>query len=818
MRAVSYITILLFWFGWSFAQNVPQLPQLPGVPDMPQVPTVPDVSMPQRPPRGVSVQRRPAQNEYPNVIVEGKGQRSVEPWIVYSDRSDNVTYSQPGGIVKLNKIGMMERCYVINARDGFLELVKYDPSILGGKLFPRPRRISDRTKAVYYGWVDKSKLLLTNNAYVDSSTLVPQRYLTVLKSPQSIRECAKWLHKDSIKVWVSPSVMSGIRGYLGFQQYVYVYKYSPDRQFCLVGKSAQFITDGVNGAIFGWVSAALLQEWGSKLYFDLKDRLGKDVSFYTTEDERVKNKIDHLIGPAWEDVQSQGKIAPWCVQLPVRGKMQQDGHTFIKTELPITLYDKSKRSVFGIDGNTITYADYNQIANAAKAYNIVFAIEGNKRMAGVFPYLSNIFQTIQNSFNNLLPGARVSYGIVAYTNMEVASCKIRQRVTDVLPLTTKPESITEYLLSMTSRPLSCDTRDNGASAMYAGLSGAASLLAGHRGENNIIVLIGCVGNASEDASELVSRIGGVNAKLLSFQARNIYFSSANDFVLQSQNLILQSAGQVAYAKRKKLVSLQDIKENQVFKEVNTLKNVFFLDYPNQSMVQGGLMFPEKGKNMAVRFLQSGIDTLLKQTVSDNNHITSSLYNKLMSVGVQGEPFNPLVIEDLEQQGFDRSSNHDGDCFKNDGFIYTKSVATTIEDKVYKLVLSSDEYNELLQNMQSINGHSYDLRKHATRRHIYKDLVDKIKEAQSHSRQKLAIDNMRIADALGLIIGCPVKNKVLQLYSVGDLRNEKKLDANKLAYLVKYLQTITQNMIDHADQNKFLSGDMGYYIFSSEELP
>ena len=570
--------------------------------------------------------------------------------------------------------------------------------------------------------------------------------------------------------------------------------------------------------MLGWVPTALLKPWGGRLYIDIKSRSNVDLPFYYLQEGQVKHKIDQPIGLVWKDMEAHGQIAPWVSQLPVKAKIQQNGHTFLKTELPLYLFDKGKRVVYGIEGNKITYTDFTHLSKASKVYNVVFVIEGNRRMNGVFPYLSNILQTTHASFNDLIPEGLVNYGIVVYTNMEAEICKTRQRITEVVPLTNNHERCAEYMLSLFSRPLSCDIKDNGVAAMYPGLYQAANLFKGHEDENNLIVLIGAVGNEqNEAAGNLIVRLSEVNAKILSFQARNIYFSAANDFVLQSQDIITKSATQLAINKRQKLILIKDIVDAQSFKSADSLKNVFFLNYPNGSMVQGALMFPEKGKTMPIRQLQLGVDTLLKQIGKDNQAVVSAIDHKMNDAAFQNDPLNPLVQEEMPPDG-KNVLVQGAKCFSQGSWIYSKTVATTVEDKTYKLVLNSDQYNEVLQLMQRINGQDYKLEKRSTRKNIYNDLVGQIENAQSDAKRALDPDKMRISDALTLLLGCPVQDKSLQEYSVIDLKSEKKLDKSKFNTIIKYLQHVTQKMVDNGDQNKFLNGGMSYYILTSQELP
>lgn len=820
---ISSIALLFLVIGQCFAQS----PKLPSA-ELPKV-----ESIPQPPPRGSSVKKQWMSNKYTNVILENRKKKSKALWVVYADASDHTTYSDLKGMNKLKNTTLMESFYVIKEEGDFVKLVKYNPAILGSKFFPR--RIKDIKQASYYGWIEKSKLLLSNRSYVDSATLYPKKYLTTLRSPQSIISCAAYLKKDSIKVFAKPASNAKINRWVGLYQYVYVYKYSADNQFCLVGRSAEYTPDNAAQEVLGWISTSMLQPWGERLYFSPQDKLWKNTSFYSfeminepqiklqkdtlkfvgnakTTHEKIKAKIDNPTGLVWESELPQASV--WYTQLPVKYLIKQQQASFIRTEVPFSLYDKSKRSAFGVDGNKITYNDFKNLINNAKAYNIVFVVDGNKRMASFIPYLGNILQNLQRNFDATYPNSIVNYGGVLYTGQ---GCLMGSKSADILPLTTKYDKVANFLTSAISKTSSCDIKNTDVAAMYLGLNKATYLFKGHEEENNIIILIGSVGNANEDVSQVIGQIGETNARILCFQARNVDLITANDFVLQSQNILLASAKLMSLNKRKKLVSVDDLTEPSSFRSLTGLKNSFFLNYPSKSMVQGGIIFAERGKDLSASSLQMGIDSLLSQVFKDNTRITSELDSIFMRVNYRNEPFNPFVVDEFEALGFGAIGNQP-ECFNKDSFIYTRSLATDTLNKTYQLVLNADEYTSILNKMKRLSGQGLKLEKASSRRKLFKKYINEIREANVRPIKRSAATHMKLADALSLITGYPVRNQLLLEPVVRDLKRKKKMNKESFMAIVKHLQFVTKNIVDNEDKNKFDSNGANYYVLSSQEMP
>src|SRR5687768_8725178 len=60
------------------------------------------------------------------------GKAAPTAWIVFSDREDNYTTTTPGGSLVFKKLAFMQPFFVSDEKEGYLRLVKYDPSVLKG--------------------------------------------------------------------------------------------------------------------------------------------------------------------------------------------------------------------------------------------------------------------------------------------------------------------------------------------------------------------------------------------------------------------------------------------------------------------------------------------------------------------------------------------------------------------------------------------------------------------------------------------------------------------------------------------------------------
>lgn len=82
-----------------------------------------------------------------------------------------------------------------------------------------------------------------------------------------------------------------------------------------------------------------------------------------------------------------------------------------------------------------------------------------------------------------------------------------------------------------------------------------------------------------------------NCRLLGFQLYGGEPDNFNNFVLQIGNMIDCSAPRISRKKRELIVYPEQLRNGNEYAEVN--HNTYCLDFPNRSMTQGWLVFPQK---------------------------------------------------------------------------------------------------------------------------------------------------------------------------------------------------------------------------------
>lgn len=150
-------------------------------------------------------------------------------------------------------------------------------------------------------------------------------------------------------------------------------------------------------------------------------------------------------------------------------------------------------------------------------------------------------------------------------------------------------------------------------------------------ETNILVVIGDKGFNSEWAdSTLVNKLVKNNCRLLGFQLYGGEPDNFNNFVLQIGNMIDCSAPRISRKKRELIVYPEQIRNESEYAEVN--HNIYCLDFPNRSMTQGWLVFPQKNESLELEGLTAAVDSMLLQVKFDNTLLSNSLARAFDEVG------------------------------------------------------------------------------------------------------------------------------------------------------------------------------------------
>lgn len=759
-----------------------------------------------------------------------------EHWLVMSDRSNNTTYKNPGADKQLKSLSFLDLCYVIKKKGDFVELVKYAPKLFKN---PKKRLIGDRKSAEYLGWIHKSKLLLWRSALKDASTNKYIKAITCIKNANGINQF-QYYHagKDSLYVFGSPSVKDTLSQKTALEEIVYIYKQSIDGKHYLIGTAPQATTENVKEHILGWISKDLVQCWGTGLGMyvepipntrnkdiELKDSLSffQDSSlaaanfilpsypFTTYTNSSVTNKKIENIFPAQQI------------------NVLTDSNIVIKTGVLNYTLDHDDNEVINILGNPLRYRRYKQIVSGLDKVNIVFVVDGGRENGRYMPNVMTLIQESEIFFDTSTLFNNYKYGVVVYKDNLGGGCAEKE----VLPLTKDYGSVIGFLQTAQQNITKCNN-DTIIQSMFLGLIKACQLLQKHRNENNIIVLIGGPGNingGSYGYTEVISNLSYVNARMLSFQTHSLAHPTYNDFVIQSKNIVLQSAINSSELKKEKIVELKDALSEPLFSLVTGDSGVYYLDYPSKSMIPGYVLFPSRGEIMKPVFLQKCLDSLLRKIKLDGDNMATSLNHVFTTIGVRNTKIlndykfhYPMLDSGYLPISFVKTFSRKQQPFYVPAWVaYKETFDTTLNPK-FGLLLSSDEYQQVIEALFSITGTKDYTQK--SRLQLYNHLYDVV--SNHLYKNNIAIDDDRplniqyltLAELLQLLTGHRTAHPLWTSIQLGMIKSKRKSSKEDVLRFLNTCKTKALQLQENINNTKlhFYSSGQKYYFLSSEFLP
>jgi hypothetical protein len=156
------------------------------------------------------------------------------PWVVYSDRMFNKSYTSPGGSESMKNLEFLSAYYVVGRNKQFLHLAK---KISSGN--------ESAAQFEDFGWVDMSKLLLWNHCLVKPDNYCNKKAVVIYSDK------TKYLFEEDKQ---EKSTNDGFR-------ILYIYKSFGDK--LLLGNSPRLKkdTENVSGSIVDWVDLDLVWVW-----------------------------------------------------------------------------------------------------------------------------------------------------------------------------------------------------------------------------------------------------------------------------------------------------------------------------------------------------------------------------------------------------------------------------------------------------------------------------------------------------------------------------------------------------------------------------
>ncbi|MGK6343790.1 type VI secretion system protein TssR domain-containing protein [Chryseobacterium sp. DT-3] len=553
--------------------------------------------------------RTPEPSQYGQVdnspVVNGYPKKSV-PWIVISDRSRNTAYLDKSDEKSYKEVKFLEPLMVLKHRDGMVKVAEYVPDAL-------MKKVSSKSIKTY-GWIPESDLLLWNNSLKSEKTGFPVRVAVVPNHSEVIRSAERYYKNDSIMVFNSPSLIEAANVKIPNGQMVYVYKQAENNKRFLVGKKPSVDIDSISTSLYGWVNANVISAWGERSAVKLKNdtqvtesELGIHEGYPGAADSESRTAIL---------LTDTNKRTPLENIYPVNLALNEAPTPDSKTKYFTNILDYSKNYVFNVLGEEIYFDRYREITERDKNINIVFALDVSAPNAPYAPIVKSLLQDLQLRFEKPSYFNGVKYGVVLYKNNPCGENVMTSN------LSTDYSKITKFIDEKTNE-MNCAS-NSGYQPVGEALSAAGNLLSNVPDETNIVVTVGTSADQSGNMYNVISSLTQAQARVIMFQTSARSSDTYNDFVLMSENVVTNTAKNIAELKKQKIINQSDVLTKNNFNLVEGDAGFFSLDYPKQSMSQGFVIFPKKGDVATPGYLKKSVDSLIAQVTLDNETIDKSL--------------------------------------------------------------------------------------------------------------------------------------------------------------------------------------------------
>ena len=722
--------------------------------------------------------------------------KSSTAWIVFSDRDDNFTTTTPGGSLFMKKLSFMEPFYVAEEKNGFLKLIKYNAGLLTG------RKINDKKSAISYGWISRWKMLMWNRSYTDQKTGYPEKSIAIINGKLPLTASQFYYDRtDSAFVYSSPELKKVIAK-VRLHQINYIFKKSEDGRKYLIGNEDQLVADSARKVIYGWIAADAIHNWGQRLYIS-PAVIGSDDQTDSASMILNQEHADPLLGQ--NDVILRSS--------PVIGESAA-GYVVGKAT---DVYNKSQNTLITIDGSLLKYPDYLNLRKHIHNINVVFVIDASSSMKKYFPGLTNTVQSLENVFNEFDKKNTLSYGAVVYRDNDNCSARGIESTPAIYPDYRK---LMSFLGTQAEKTKQCNGKVS-AEPLYEGVRTALDMFKTHESETNLVVMIGSVGDSTSHFKQLSERFGRENARLLTIQMYSDYNEWYNNFVLNAKKLVSESAVYAAERKKGFLINGEGLNDRQTY-NVTQLDSVsFYLDYPNNSLIQGGVVFPTKGEVNSKKYITAATRRFLKETDIDIHNQITSLDSAFRLRGIANANLSDTVRAQLPPPvGDDVADKMPHNAFK---YFMTSTVPADVVTKnnnllQYTLVLNGAEFKQLNDIIALMVGQNLQADKSSFRKQLVKNYLTIPRNLLDLDIANGTIKSMTLARYFKTVTGLPIQNKLFDQFTVKDLKSDRRMPRADFERYIKFLINSGDNIkISTQVGQQFISNGKTYYYITRDNF-
>jgi hypothetical protein len=767
------------------------------------------------------VEKKPYKFEYPSNPLLSDNTELEEPWVVYSDRNDNQIYSDNSLSKVVSKVQFLDSFFVASIDGEAFELIKYNKYVL-----KNINKIGDPAKLDYVGWIDRSRLIVNDNSLMQSSTRLPYKFVTMLNGNKVFDNFKKYADGTKLKIYSDPNLaVEYTKASVGFNEIVYVYRQQMDK--VLIGKKPEFTPGNAKSVVIGWVPVGLVQSWGTRLCIEPVKTNEKDVYntvVFPSQEQALNSKLHASIAIPLERTGCEPEEQMWAKSPVFNISLHKgtDGVTrkLLQSGVVLNPFNKKEAYIYNVNGAKINYTKLCELIESSHKTNIVFALNMSNDTKEYMAVLIQTLQDLDTYFGSGFEDQEVKFGFLNCAE-NVASPVLHSSYNEVMHpmINLVKESVA---LKKTASP----------AGILNGLTAANNFFKTREKENNIVIMISSQADEGSADAAYKTRSVKVSEDLAKQNARVIFFQpysgNGNNYaplVTQAKYVLEKSSEKAVVCKRENHVGdKNEVTYTNTFNSLETgSTNIYCLDFPENSISQGFLVFPTVGNKTEGKFLSKAIDSLLAQIDADNKHTIGSMTSVFNSPGIfNAKPdahferyyrFYEMVPKDLEVQTKNINFNYFASGF-------TISPANATRYYKHSLLLSKDEYNELWQLFKSLK---FDLVSQtpteANKTNCYNALM-KALNTYSVKTGNLQNRNVSLANFFWETCGYYTNNPVLYKFNMQHLITGMTISRDEFSALFLELNKVTARFYSLANNKKYIfwSNGMQYYWVNEEFLP
>lgn len=472
-------------------------------------------------------------------IAEGKGNygQSRIPlvqkhWVVFSDRDENVTYSEPNAnSAKFGKLSLNEELRIAQIKNGFAQVYTEPQKSIE---YPKISQFAE-TK----GWVPMKNLLLWHSCPANQAGIYNKALLCVNLDDNT---------RDGGKLYKNPDKKGGYTTLNTDMNFYFVMKV--ENGMALLAKF-HTMEGTTNQVLYGWVGESSYVAWSQRSclepnwdeevvgYFSKQKVAAKVYDSKNFKDnDRPGTKWDFVLaGNGSTNDRYRYRMAPNALRFPIL-----DGGNN-------TLYHCSSFGATGeaagtslnryISGEDSKIRKSKEEIEKLSKINIGIVIDGTKSMEKYFPAVKDAILEGVKFFDK---NERVRFGVVIYRDYTDGE----EGLVETFPMTAPNNpKLKDFLMSGGKYGVKSSKQDRTeAEALFYGIDTAVDFFKFNADESNILLVVGDCGNDRNDnrvsSETIVKKLVDKNVHFIGFQVRSESNDAFTLFTEQLQDIMKKS--------------------------------------------------------------------------------------------------------------------------------------------------------------------------------------------------------------------------------------------------------------------------------------